>query len=577
MLLLNLLTKIRITNDRQILGPLIIDLIARENSNLIQFKFSTQPNLTTNSTKPIMTLFSQTLFLLFLLLILLTFPTTSKTSFLVLLADDLGYGDPNYMGGVSTTPYLNDFSRSNHSMRMDNFHSGSSICSPSRASLISGRFPDRDCVSSVNDQVRLPRKNWPFRLDMPSMGHDALRVNYETLFLGKWNLGSLKDRHPGMLGFKHWKVSLQNMLTFDPSCVCDSMECMKDCNAHDTCKGGGYRGQCFSSTAILCDLGHYKGPYPKSPLLYECDLKQGVLGGQTNEPPHRFPSKSLNAVHLIELFGQFLDTLSPEVPFLTVVAFYEPHEPFTTTPQIREACRKGTGYCKRPVSNVKDQDFYGCISHIDNALKLAIETLKAKGRYEDTIVVFASDNGPENTGVGAGSPGGLAGRKRQLLEGGVRVPGIVHWPRVIQRNYVVGPKDTNRLTALIDLRPTFFEVMARENPTQFMNTTDVQNRMDGVSWVPLLQNPNADFARLKPYFICDPGRCGSFAYYMNNWKIIAPLKQGTGPSALYDLSVDFREQVNKASKKFLIYNQAQFQGRKLAEQVMSERRRYCLR
>lgn len=488
----------------------------------------------------------------------------------------MGFGDVNYLGGVATTPFLNSLSESNHTIRADNFHSGSSICSPSRAAMISGRFPDRDCVSSVNDQMRLPRKNWPFRANMPSMGLDATKAGYSSLFLGKWNLGELSDRHPGVLGFKDWKVSLQNMLTYDSSCLCNSMQCQKSCSAFPFCIKGGYRDNCWSPDSLKCDLGHYKGSNARSPLQFECDLKQGVLMGQTNDAPYRFPVGSLNAVELAKQFDGWVGAINVNDPFLAVLAFYEPHTPFTTSPEIRAQCAAGTAFCKRPTARKEEQDYYGVVGHVDLAVQSVFDTLKRLDRYVDTLVVFASDNGPE---LGTpGSSGGLRGRKRQLWEGGTRVPGLLHWPRMISGNVRIGPKDTNRLTALIDVRVTIYDVLARENPMVF--TADVVEKdlqkMDGVSWLPLIQAPES-FVREKPYFVCDPGYCTTFSYYTGKWKIIVPLKAGKIAPQFYDMSVDFKEENNLASNSLQAFLQTQYQGRLLAQSVMKERKLFCAR
>lgn len=107
-------------------------------------------------------------------------------SVLLILADDMDYGDIGYQGSFTYTPTLDALASSQNSLRLDNFHSGSSICSPARASFLSGRNPERDCVTgalmSTNDTRYISRE------DMPSIARYARDAGYTTAFFGKWHL-----------------------------------------------------------------------------------------------------------------------------------------------------------------------------------------------------------------------------------------------------------------------------------------------------------------------------------------------------------------------------------------------------
>src|SRR5690606_25349229 len=101
--------------------------------------------------------------------------------------------------GFALTPNINALAESPSSLRLDNFHSGSAVCSPSRASLLSGRNPERDCVmGAATDNV-----GFAFRDDMPSSVRYAKRAGYKTAHIGKWHL----VRSPAVVGYDYWVES----------------------------------------------------------------------------------------------------------------------------------------------------------------------------------------------------------------------------------------------------------------------------------------------------------------------------------------------------------------------------------
>jgi arylsulfatase A-like enzyme len=123
-----------------------------------------------------------------------TTSTQKRTSIVMILADDLGYADPEYQSidpvNGAFTPNLNALAFGPHSLKFDQFYSASSVCSPTRAAIISGRHPDRDCVSGANAKFDIPGKryheNFPYRAGMPSIALEALRAGYNTSFFGKF-------------------------------------------------------------------------------------------------------------------------------------------------------------------------------------------------------------------------------------------------------------------------------------------------------------------------------------------------------------------------------------------------------
>jgi arylsulfatase A-like enzyme len=76
-----------------------------------------------------------------------------------MLADDMGYNDVSYRSSIIQTPNIDEISKSPHTIRLDNFHSGSPVCSPSRVSLIIEQYPDKNCVNGVNTRNQFPARN----------------------------------------------------------------------------------------------------------------------------------------------------------------------------------------------------------------------------------------------------------------------------------------------------------------------------------------------------------------------------------------------------------------------------------
>lgn len=318
-----------------------------------------------------------------------------KTSILILLADDLGWGDVTYIekSPYFSTPNIDEMSRSKYSVRFDRFHSPALSCSPSRASIMSGQSNIKDCVWGANAMYDKPKMT--YRPDFPFQGEIdqtlpsyAKRAGYKTILLGKWHLNSLDTI--GSWGFDTWLASGGNLPTFDSTCFC-------------------------SANTNACFRGHYSDPDKLGPN-YGCYVVEGpsnVKGSIRN---------SSSSQYLIGIFEKFILNLQESDSFFAYVAFNEPHIPFIANPWYRTQLLQGIGLSQRSDRSLA-ADYYGALMAMDDALGRARRILSATGRNEDTIVIFTSDNGPELWSMGGyGSTGGLKGRKRSLFEGGHRVP-----------------------------------------------------------------------------------------------------------------------------------------------------------
>lgn len=205
----------------------------------------------------------------------------------------------------------------------------------------------------------------------------------------------------------------------------------------------------------------------------------------------------------------------------------------------------------------QQQVYAAVVAEADAGVGLILDTLKELGLDENTLVIFSSDNGPENTGKASkkqkedastgsglggyysvGTTGGLKGRKRSLYAGGVRVPFIARWPGVIP----AGKIDTTSVITAVDLLPTFLEIAGQELPESY--------QPDGQSILPALKGE--PFERNKPIFWEWKGRHNSeylwphLGIRQGKWKLMT--NQDLNKTELYDIEADWAEKKDLSSE-----------------------------
>ena len=220
-----------------------------------------------------------------------------------------------------------------------------------------------------------------------------------------------------------------------------------------------------------------------------------------------FPTPDDDAVYNADAFVRFAESLGG-APFLAQVSFHNCHIPFVGTPARVAACNAtGSTECAAPLPgalpyNHQELDFYACLNELDNSVGTVLDALKRLGYYDNTMTWFTTDNGPEvncppegrcgsnGTGVippgtlhrpacgGAGSAGPLRGRKRDVWEGGHRVPGVISWPAVVGSEARVSWDPV----VTMDYHATILEVLGLERPAAQRDWA-----YDGVSVMPILR------------------------------------------------------------------------------------------
>lgn len=316
---------------------------------------------------------------LLFLIIAAAFVATSATAadarpnILVILADDLGYGDLACCGAKDMkTPHLDAFF--SRGMRFNNFYANCPVCSPTRAALLSGRYQELVGVPGV---IRThPENNWGY-LDPGTklLTNVAKDAGYHTAIVGKWHLGLESPNTPPDRGFDHFHGFLGDMM---------------DDYYHHKRHGNDY--------------------------MYH-DRKQIFPEG-----------------HATDLFTDWaIDYLESRRdasnPFLLYLAYNAPHTPIQPPKDWEEKVMS-----REQGISPQRAKLVALIEHLDDGIGKVLAALKATGQAGNTIVVFTSDNGGQLS-VGANN-GPLRDGKQSVYEGGLKVPTAVVWPGHVQAGAV---------------------------------------------------------------------------------------------------------------------------------------------
>jgi arylsulfatase A-like enzyme len=290
---------------------------------------------------------------------------SGKPNILMILVDDLGYGDLSSYGAADLkTPHIDKLIAAG--MRFDNFYANCPVCSPTRASLLSGRYPDLVGVPGV---IRTNIKsNWGYLAPQAVLLPKLLApAGYRTAIVGKWHLGLAAPNTPNERGFDHFHGFLGDM--------------MDDYYKH---RRHGFNYMRLNENQID---------------------PQG---------------------HATDLFTQWAidyiaDRAKSEKPFFLYLAYNAPHTPIQPPADWLERVTK-----REPGIGDKRAKLVALIEHLDDGIGKVIACLRDCGISGNTLVIFTSDNGGQ-LNVGANN-GPLRAGKQDMYEGGIRVPTCAVWP-----------------------------------------------------------------------------------------------------------------------------------------------------
>ncbi|CAH8281508.1 arylsulfatase A [Mariniflexile fucanivorans] len=340
-----------------------------------------------------------------------TTTTVSNTqpNIVVLLCDDLGYGDLSSFGHpIIKTENLDKLAA--NGIKLTNFYSTAPVCSPSRAGLLTGRSPNR---AGIYDFIPGIKKS-PDNRDMVHLqAHEETipamlkSVGYATCLVGKWHcssrFNSKEQPQPNDFGFDYWMATHNNAA---PS----------HHNPNNFIRNGEEVGEIegYSSQIIV--------------------------------------TEAIN----------WLDNKKDNKPFFLEVTFHEPHEPVASPEDLVQKYL--------PLSKNREQaEYFANVENVDLAVGRLIAYLE-ENNLNNTLIVFSSDNGPETlmrydrAKHSYGSPGELKGMKLWTNEAGFRVPGIINW---MGKKTFTGTSD--KVVSALDFLPTFAELSGAKLPNRVLD------------------------------------------------------------------------------------------------------------
>ena len=412
---------------------------------------------------------------------------------ILILADDLGYGDLSCYGSNEIeTPHIDGLA--DDGIKLGNFYASSAVCTPSRAGLLSGKFPIRYHITRhftdiTDSHLPVSETNLPFMFK---------NAGYQCAHIGKWHLGGLQehefnarmqgneDEDPGPLehGFDHYLAFIEDTI---------------------------------------------RGALHNEKLLYREGGKYLVRNDRRIEPneKHWTEIKVDETISLIEEYNKtnalFFINLWLDLPHTP----YEPApEPFLSKYKKRGMDEPQANYCSM-------------VSFMDHGIGKIIRLLEELDIRDNTVVIFFSDNGPSYIG----STGYFKGGKADLHEGGLHVPFIISWPARLKQDVI-----RNDLVATsVDLLPTLADI-AGIDPTDYS--------FDGMSLMPFLTGEKEFGGRPPIFFQLDlytwypqpgekPKPYATSGLIDGKYKL---LLDSIEPVALYDIKSDPSEMENLLDK-----------------------------
>ena len=289
-----------------------------------------------------------------------------QPNFVIIFADDMGYGDLGCFGHPTIrTPHLD--AMAGRGMKFTQFYVASSVCTPSRAGLLTGRLPIRSGLS----KVLIPSSTGGMPADEITLAEALKEVGYATACVGKWHLGWQKQFLPGSHGFdRYFGIPYSNDM----------------------------------SPAIQ----------PGNPVFEEAPPHPLIRDFTVTNPDHE-PDQRLLTKQYTDESIQFIQENAGKRPFLLYLAHTMPHVPLFASAQFEGRSRRG---------------LYGdTIEEIDWSCGQVFEELRRQSIADNTLVIFTSDNGPWLAKkLDGGSAGPFFEGKVSTWEGGFRVPAIFSWP-----------------------------------------------------------------------------------------------------------------------------------------------------
>lgn len=360
----------------------------------------------------------------------------SPPNIVLILADDLGYGDPVCYNENSrcVTPNLDQLAKDG--MLFSDAHAAGGVCHPSRYGLLTGRYPFRHNRQWQQEPMILAEE-----MTVPQLLTNA---GYSTAMIGKWHLGF--DKGPDY----NWEAGLTGGPVDRGFASYFGMPASLDIPPYYFIRNRtpSPRPTVPIEASSSPDWSPIQGKFWRAGLRAENFIMEEILD--------RFADEAVKVIS-----NQFVSAESPQFLYLALPA---PHTPWLPAEPYRGIGKAG---------------IYGeFVAHVDAVVGRVLEALQQNGQAENTLVIFTSDNGPcwydeDEARFNHFSAGPLKGMKGDTWEGGHRVPFLVRWP-----NHVPAGSRSDTLVGFIDLLPTLSELLKSPIPTDQL--------LDGRSFASLL-------------------------------------------------------------------------------------------
>ncbi|MGG3280351.1 sulfatase-like hydrolase/transferase [Paenibacillus solani] len=327
-----------------------------------------------------------------------------QPNFIVIYCDDLGYGDLGCYGSDTVkTPHLDELAEKG--IRFTNWYSNSPVCSPSRASLLTGKYPARAGVSEI---LGAKRGSHGLPADEVTLAKALKPAGYRTALYGKWHLGISEETSPNAHGFDEF-------FGFKAGCVD------------------------FYSHIFYWGQGHGVNPLHD---LWENETEVWENGRYMTE---LITERSVDFIKR---------SREQDAPFFLFASYNAPHYPMHAPKEYMDR------FAHLPWDR---QVMAAMIAAVDDGVGEIVKALKEADCYEDTVIFFSSDNGPSSESRNwldgtediyyGGSAGIFRGHKASLFEGGIREPAILSWPKGFE-----GGQVRDEVAAMMDIVPTFLDL-----------------------------------------------------------------------------------------------------------------------
>tara|TARA_Y100000310_G_scaffold345512_1_gene465817 strand:+ start:94 stop:1419 length:1326 start_codon:yes stop_codon:yes gene_type:complete len=406
------------------------------------------------------------------------------------MADDLGYADIGAYGQTKIqTPRLDEMA--SEGMKFTQFYAGTSVCAPSRSSLITGLHTGHTEIRG-NKQYGLRNGQQPLSAGTTTIATVMKEAGYTTAMIGKWGLG--EPSTPGN-PLKHgWDFFF------------------------------GYTDQ------VLAHNYYPEYLWRNNDKIYLRNEVKYLDTAAWHDGLGSYSTKKVDYSNdlMFEEAAAFI-TENQANPFFLYLPITAPHDNGEQPDSMRFEVPSQGIYAKEDWPKTH-KDYAAMITRMDSCIGVLIDQIDALGLDENTLIMFTSDNGPYNnhpTTDFFDSNGDLRGGKRDLYEGGIREPMIARW-----KGKVKAGTTSDFQGAFWDMMPTLAELAGESTPE---NT-------DGISFVPTLLGLSNQKVHTDLYFEFHEGS-GSQAILQGKWKAVRPdaIANPGGPIELYDLSMDLGE------------------------------------